>query len=263
MKAITNYIAAVITAAMIFTSVAFFITSTLRQVEISNYALNTMVQLSDRAREVLGIGYVFNANTIVLTIVNAGGIDVGLNHVVFIDKNLSVYKVNVNSTTIPIGSIVNLEIPLPTSSSNIYSIKITTSRGNVFDVLSATYKPIDVIAYVNITRSSVNDRFEVTIYIRNSIPRSLLLSYSDLHISFINHVSGSNVTRYFTLKQVYPSETILLKPGEQVVYHYVYEYSGGLTADTPIDITIFIDTETDTLETIYSSTTLSYAFLIQ
>ena len=71
MRGISNYVAAVLTVAMIFTSIAFFISFMLRQIEISNYALNTMVKISDRARENLGISYVFpNNQTIIITIVN-------------------------------------------------------------------------------------------------------------------------------------------------------------------------------------------------
>ncbi len=264
MKGITNYIAALITAAMIFTSVAFFITSMLQQVNISNYALNTMVEVSDRSRENLGISYVFKGNdTLVLTIVNAGSVEVTLAHVAFIDKDLNLYKISVNATTIPIGSIITLWLQLPVPPDQIESIKITTTRGNVFDVLSSREKPLNIVVLVNTTSVAPADYFEVELIIVNSVFRNIELSTSDISVDFINHVTGENITTYFTLRKAYPPDPVVIGSGQEVVYRLVYKYSGGLVSGLPIDIRVYIDTVTVSYEEVHSSAELIYAFNVQ
>ncbi|OYT38642.1 MAG: hypothetical protein B6U89_05500 [Desulfurococcales archaeon ex4484_58] len=260
MKAITNYIAAIITATMIFTSVAFFIISSLRQIELSNYALNTMVEISDRARERLSISYVIRNQTIIITLVNTGSTDVTLKHAIVIDQNLTVYKLDVNYTTITMGSVTNLELPLPVPPDQLYTVKLTTTRGNVFDVLSSMIKPIDIYVFVNETSIQTNQRFEIKLVIRNNLHTTLTIKSGDIDISFINHVTGENISTYFTGEKVFPNKPIEIQPSQQVIYVFVYEYSGGLTAGTPVDIDVFVHALTIRLEDVYSSITSIYCF---
>lgn len=262
MKALTNYIAALITVSMIFLTVAFFITSIGRQVEISNYALNSMVQISERGKEVLGITYIVRNNTILLTLVNNGGLDISLREVVIIDKDLRVYKRSVNTTTIPIGSIINLNITLPVPFSRIYSIKITTFRGNVFDVLSSPTKPLDIRMYVNVSRIDVNDVVELTLNIYNGVPKRVIIDPTAVSITFTDHGSGRDVSNSFTLVDYYPSQPIYVNTGEQLNIRFVYKYGGGLASGTSIDITAYLNTYTSSLETIYGSGSLIYGFKI-
>ncbi len=260
MKAISNYIAALITVAMIFTTISFFVITSTRQVQLSNYALNTMVQISDRAREDLAISSVIRGNYLYLTLVNTGAIDVKLEHLLIITKNLRLYKTIINGTTVPMNTIINLSFKLPVNRSDIYSIKITTSRGNVFDVLSPRNKPLKLYVLPGRRRIGANTDFNLTIIVYNNIGSSLILKPSDFNISFISSL-GNDVSDYFVLVTAYPREDISLKPGQQVVYQFTYEYGGGL-AGQHIDISIFIDTHTVFGEEILDSSYIVYAFTV-
>jgi hypothetical protein len=260
-RGISNYIAAVITVTMIFTSLAFFISTMIKQVEISNYALNNMVSISDRARENLGISYIFPDNeSIIITIVNRGTIEVTLSYVVFIDKHDNVYTINVNSTTIPISSIVNLKLQLPIPRDEIDSIKIATMRGNMFDVLSSIEEPIDMIIYTNATTLKTGDEIEVVVIVKNTLYRNILLERTNFNITFVDHVTGENITRYFLLEEYYPDEPLVLPQGGETIYRFVYQYEGGLQTGTIADIYVRVYTTTTTYEEVYSSAHLYYAF---
>jgi hypothetical protein len=261
MRSISNYIAALITAAMIFTSIAFFISTNIRQVEISNYAMNTMVQLSDRARENLAISYVFTGNNkIIISLINTGSIDITLSYIIFIDKYLNTYTYSLN-LTIPIGTAYNLRYTLPFDKSKLYDIKITTSRGNIFDVLSPTIQPIDTIIYPNTTRIKPVSEFMINIVIKNRIPSEIIIYTDSIKVSFINYVSGENITKYFILENITPSTPIVLKPGDELIITEKYIYVGGISSETPIDIYVLIHTITSTSQEVYSSTTLNYGLI--
>ncbi len=263
MRGISNYVAAIITVAMIFTSIAFFISFMLRQIEVSNYALNTMVKISDRAREDLGISYVFPDNkTIIITIVNRGTIETTLAYVVFIDKNFTVHEVNVNTTTIPISAITNLRLQLPIPLNEIEAIKITTKRGNVFDVLSSLEKPLSMTIITNTTKVSPSGYVEVTVLVKNNLFRNILLDRSNMNITFVDHVTGEDLSQYFVQVEIFPDEPLVLPQGGQLIYRIVYKYGGGLPAGTTVDIIINVDTTTTTYEEVYSSATLYYAFRV-
>ncbi len=261
MRGISNYVAAVLTVAMIFTSIAFFISFMLRQIEISNYALNTMVKISDRARENLGISYVFpNNQTIIITIVNRGTIETTPTYVIVIDKNFTMYKVSVNATSIPIGAVVNLKLQLPIPRNQLEAIKVATERGNVFDVLSSTVRPLDMFITTNTTYVGVNDYVEIDIVIKNNLYRSVLLDRQYINLTLVDHVTGEDITQYFVEEGHYPDEPIAIPPGGQVTYKIIYRYGGGLPYTTRVDIVVNINTVTTMYEEVYSSATSYYAF---
>jgi len=259
-RGISNYVAALMSVTMIFTSVAFFITFMLRQVETTNYALNTIVKLSDRAREDLGISYVITGNkSMFVTIVNRGSVEVSLVHVVYLDRDMNAYILTINGTVIPIGGILNLNLTLPVPVSNLRSVKITTTRGNVFDVLSSTVKPLETIILVNATRLQPGSYFEVAIIARNTLPRELQLEFSSFNISFIDHVTGSDLTSYFAYTSYFPPEPVLVPPGGECVFRIVFKYGGGLSGKI-VDVAVLVNAYTTTYEEVYSSAVLHYAF---
>ncbi len=263
-KAISNYIAALITVAMIFTTISFFIITSTRQVQLSNYALNTMVQISDRAREDLAISSVIKHRRLYLTLVNTGTLDVTLEHLLIITKNLKLYKKVINGTVIPMNTIVNLEFNLPVPRDEIYSIKITTTRGNVFDVLSPKNKPLNLYIIPENRVITANERLNITIIVYNNIGSIIQLKPSDINISFIKYLEtgSADVSDRFVLKNVYPDDIIDLKPGQQVVFVFTYEYGGGITASR-IDLSILIDTHTIYGEEILVSSYTAYALTTQ
>lgn len=260
MRAITNYVAALVTITMIFTSVAFFISTLIRQGQLSNYALNVMVSVSDRARENLAISSIVRGNSLIITIVNLGTIEVSPTYIVFIDKNLNTHKLKINGTTIPIGSIINLRIPLPVPYAELESVKLTTLRGNVFDVLVSTHKPVLMTILANKTIIELNDMFEINVFIENNLFKDLLIKPDDFTVSFINYVNGNDLTHYFVLKNTFPDEPVILRKGEKTVFRFIYQYSGGLVPNTPVSIRIDLNTLTTSYEEIYSSTYSIYSF---
>jgi len=259
-RGISNYVAALMTVTMIFTSVAFFISFMLRQVEMTNYALNTIVRLSDRAREDLGISYVMIGDkNMIVTIVNRGSVEVSLAHIIYLDRDMNAYILRINGTVIPIGGILNLNLTLPVPASNLRSVKITTARGNVFDVLSSTVKPLETIILVNATSLKPGDYFEVLIIARNTLTREVLLEFSSFNISFIDNATGSDLTSYFNYISYFPPEPVQVSPGGECVFRIVYRYGGGLSGKI-VDVVVLINAYTATYEEVYSSTTLYYAF---
>ncbi|MEM4696153.1 MAG: hypothetical protein QW170_02735, partial [Desulfurococcaceae archaeon] len=62
MKAISNYIAAIITVSMIFTSIFFLVNTMIRQSRLSGYALNNMSLMIDKARESINVDYIVRKN---------------------------------------------------------------------------------------------------------------------------------------------------------------------------------------------------------
>lgn len=263
MRGISNYVAAIITVAMIFTSIAFFISFMLRQIEISNYALNTMVEISDRAREDLGISYVFPDNqTIIITIVNRGTIETTLAYVLFIDKNFTVHEISVNASSIPISAVMNLRLQLPVPLNEIEAIKIATTRGNVFDVLSSLEKPLSITLMINTTSVSPSEYVEIIILVKNNLFRNVLFDESCINVSFIDHVTGKDVSSYFVKTNIFPAEPLVLPQGGQIIYRVTYKYGGGLSSGSIIDVVVNINTMTTVYEEIYSSATLYYAFQV-
>ncbi len=258
-KAISNYIAALITAAMIFTTIAFFVTTSTKQIQVSNYALNTMVEISDRARENLAINTIFIGNRTIITIVNKGTIDVQLSHILFITKRMSTFKYNVNATIIPIGGIVNLNYVLPVSRDNIYDILITTSRGNVFSALYSVDKPLSITVIPSDRIISLNEKFNLTIIITNNIGSEIVLNTLDFNISFYS--GGADISQYFALKEVFPRSPVYLAPGEQIVYQFTYEYGGGAPTGI-VDLKIVIHAVSVNGEELYSYSYVKYLFEI-
>jgi len=259
-RGISNYVAALMTVTMIFTSVAFFITFMLRQVETTNYALNTIVKLSDRAREDLGISYVIIGDeSMIVTIVNRGTVEVSLAQIVYLDRDMNAHILKINGTIIPIGGILNLNLTLPVPASNLRSVKITTTRGNVFDVLSSTVKPLGMIILVNATSLKPGDYFEVLIIVRNALAREVLLEVSSFNVSLVDHVTGSDLTHYFAYTSYFPPEPVQIPPDGECIFRIVYQYSGGLS-ESVVDVVVLVNAYTTTYEVVYSSAALYYAF---
>ncbi len=255
LKAISNYIAALITVTMIFTAIAFYITTSIRQVQISNYALNTMVEISERARENLALSSVINGQNITITIVNRGTLDTPLSHLVIVSKTLKVYEYTINGTTVPVGGIVNLRFQLPVPPDQIYNIMLITYRGNVFDVLSTTSKPLTIYITLSDRLISPGEKFNISIVIINNIGSTLRISPDYISIYFRNETA--NLTSYFVVNNVFPDETISIGPSQQVILTYTYEYVGGLSP-TYVDIYILIEPRSIFGEHVYSSTYVHY-----
>jgi len=262
-KAISNYVAAVLTISMIFLSISFYISSMLKQVELSNLALNTMVKITDRAREDLAISYSFSENnTLVLTIINKGTIEVYPSYLVVYDKNMSVYTISINYTRIPIGSVVNLFIKLPCKFEEVYSIKLTTTRGNVYDVLSTSSKPLFILIIPETDRVVANESFTFMIAIRNDLIKPIILTPDSFDISFIDHVSGDNLTDKFKLESINPDATVMISQNEQIIYRFTYKYTGGLQNGTSIDLLVKITCYTANYEEIHMWITAQYLITV-
>jgi len=262
-KAISNYVAAVLTISMIFLSVSFYISSMLKQVELSNLALNTMVKITDRAREDLAISYsIYENNTLVLSIINKGTIEVYPSYLVVYDKNMSVYTISVNYTRVPIGGVINLYVKLPCSFDRVYSIKLTTTRGNVYDVLSTSSKPLLVVIIPGTEKVVANESFTFMIVIRNDLIKPIILTPDSFDISFIDHVTGSNLTDKFKLESISPDVAVMLNQNEQIIYRFTYQYTGGLQNGTSIDLLVKITSYTVNYEEIYIWVTSKYLITI-
>ncbi len=257
MKAISNYIAALITVAMIFTTIAFFVTTSTRQIQVSNYALNTMVEISDRAREGLAVNTLFLGNRMLLSIVNKGTIDVRLSHIVFITKNMRSIEYTVNATIVPVRGIVNLNYTLPVPRSELYDILITTARGNVFSALYSAEKPLTILIIPSDRAIRGSERFNLTIIIINNIDLSLIINPNDINITFIK--GSIDVSRYFGLKDLFPDTSIELAPGEQIVFQYTYEYSGGVGPGI-IDLNVIVHSISINGEELYGYSHSTYLF---
>lgn len=241
MRAISNYIAALIAASMIFTSIAFLISLSLRQVELSNYALNTMVEISDRTRENVATSYVIEDNYMILTIANIGEIDVELHYLVFILRNLTAIKVALNDTRIAIGTIATLRIRLPTDMARIDSVKLVTKRGNVFDVFASKKKPVQVTVDTNTTTVAPGETIELRIIIHNYLNEKIIVSPDYIETYFFDN--DDNLTTLFTrLDTSYPPPGTYteLGPGETTRFIILYKYNGGADPGTPVDIHLYI-----------------------
>uniref|UniRef100_A0A7C4DAX5 Uncharacterized protein n=1 Tax=Staphylothermus marinus TaxID=2280 RepID=A0A7C4DAX5_STAMA len=260
MKAITNYVAALLTLTMIFTSVAFFVSTMIKQSQFSSETMRVMVNVSDRAREYLGIGYVVQGNRLILTIINLGTIEVTPTYIVYIDKDLNVIYEELKGISIPIDSIVKLNLSIPKPFTELRSIKLTTLRGNVFDVLVPTYKPLSITALVNRTLIGLNDVFELTLIIENNLFKDIVIKPDDFTIRFINHINNTEVNTYFFLKKVFPEDPVILRKSEKIVFKFIYQYSGGIVSETPIDIKIDLTILTVNYEEVYTSTYVTYLF---
>ncbi len=262
MKAISNYIAALIAASMIFTSIAFLISLSLRQVELSNYALNTMVEISDRSRENIATSYVIDGNTMILTIANVGEIDVELQYLVFIFKNLTAVKKMLNNTRVATGTLVTLRIALPVDISRIDSAKLVTKRGNVFDIFASKARPLQVIVDTNTTIVSPGETIELRIYIYNYLNEKILVSPDDIKAYFYSDTT--NLTSNFTRGTEYPppGTYVELEPGESTRMIILYTYNGGIAPGTPMDIQLYITAYSGPGVTIETQETLVHMFYI-
>ncbi|MEM4431311.1 MAG: hypothetical protein QXO78_01050 [Desulfurococcaceae archaeon] len=265
MKAISNYIAAIITVSMIFTSIFFLVNTMIRQSRLSGYALNNMSLMIDKARESINVDYIVRKNNdswiLTLYIYNRGEVDILVNNIILVLRNLTVYKYNV-SYTVPLGSISRINLTLKYDLSEILSIKITTLRGNVFDILIKTQAPIDKLILVNATKIITGSAFEITLVISNRMNKGVIVNPARINLSFVNYISKEYIGDYFEQIYRFPEDAIILNPGSQVNIRYVYRYRGGLSIPTIVDLTIYLDLETVEYEYLESSGYITYLFVI-
>ncbi len=232
MKAISNYVAAIITVSMIFTSIAFLISILLRQAEVGTEALNTMVEVSERACEKISISYHIKSNdTIEFIITNLGDIDVILTYAVITYKDAKTDVVDLGSLIVPIGKSIRYTLTLNRSVYDVMSIKILTYRGNSFDVYTHVVKPVSITILSNTTMLYPGEAVEIKIVVKNKFSKTILFSVDKINLTFTTYPGETNVTEYFTLLYRYPDE-IYLKPGEETSFTLIYRYNGGLGEET-------------------------------
>jgi len=237
-KGISNYIAAIITVSMIFTSVAFLISLTLRQAKLSTDAMNTMAEIAERAREKLGVSYILlDDYHVKVTMTNLGDIDIILSYIIITYNDLSVQKISMNNLAIPVGEVYTYVLNLNKSFGNVSSIKILTYRGNVFDLFATAYKPYTLTALVNREYINSSVSFKLRIIVENNIPSTITMDPKTVKIYFYNHTTGDNITSYFTITSYFPNTTTL-DSGEKTIFVYQISYSGGLKGY--VDIVVIV-----------------------
>ncbi len=239
MKGISNYIAAIITVSMIFTSIAFLISILLRQAEVGTEALNTMVEVSERAREKLSISYhIKSSDTIEFILTNVGDIDVLLTYIVVTYDDATVDIINIGSLIVPVGRSTRYTLVLNRSVDDVSSIKILTYRGNSFDVYTHVTKLVSTTIICNTTTVYLGDVLEIRVVIKNMFSQGIQLSIDDINVTFTTYPSGTNVTDRFELIDSYPDE-VVIEPVEETAFVFRYRYLGGL-GDSTINFEVSI-----------------------
>ncbi len=238
MRAISNYIAAIITVGMIFTSIAFLISLTLRQAQVSTEAMNAMVEIAERAREKLGISYsVVDNTTVKLTLTNLGDIDIILSYVLVFYKDLSMQEIKLNNTALPKREVLILNIKLKEDFNNVTGIKILTFRGNIYDVFSSAIKQYITWYMADKEYLDPNTSFILRIFVENNLLNKVTLNTSLITLSFLNTTTDENITSLFKINSVFP-DIIELDAGEKTTIVYNITYLGGVKGYTDLMVVL-------------------------
>lgn len=261
MKAISNYIATLITVSIIFSSVFFVVTTMMLQSRVGTQSFIKMAEMVDKAREAISMDYVVNGRNFTLMIFNKGDIDVTVGKLVIIDKHIRNYTFTF-SKTIPIGSVDYVNVALPVEFNQIISMKLITARGNVFDVLARREPLITLKIDVNVTEVSVNETLRVDVTLTNTLSKTIFIEPKEISIRFINHYDLSDVTHRFKLIKTTPSTKVALTPGSTLIIRCYYTYTGGLNPGTPVDVKIQLIAETIDYETVSTSAEVIYLLVV-
>lgn len=260
-KAISNYVATLITVSIIFSSVFFVFTTMMMQSRVGTQSFIKMAEMVDKAREAVSMDYVVNGRNLTLMVFNKGDVDVTLSKIVIIDNKINNYTFTLDKTIFT-GSIAYTSILLPVDFNQIISMKLITARGNVFDILARREQLIPLKIETNAASLSPNDTFRITITVTNTIGKTIIIDMNDVHVSFINRVDSSDVTDKFRLIKIIPSAKIALTPGSSLIIRCDYVYAGGLNPGTPLDARVNLKATTVDYELLYAYSSVVYILLV-